>query len=498
MIGYNYHLWIASLLLWIAADVSSDGIPRSRMRRIRKASAAADAAHSPNAPSYGKRLLEAQFLLNYSNFNHGSFGACPKFVLDYQAGLQLQQEQQPDTWFRERHYQLQNQTRENIARYVGAYDHGMLDGLVLVESASTAVNSIMRSFPWNARTHTGSAQDGNDIIAMFSVAYPMVKNTAEWLSRTYGLTVREVAITFPVQGDWDFLDAMQTLLKDLEDSNELARLKMVILDHIVSTPAIKEPVAKLAAMIKDRAPHTFVLVDGAHAMGQVRQLNLEAIGNMDAYLSNGHKWLYSPKGSAFLWVNQTSGFVTDKFPEPTVVSSANAIGATALSERYSYVSSRDYTAFLAMDAALTFRQRILGGEENIYQYCRALAVAAKNLLMDMWNHTTALAPDDMEEFMINIGLPLEIDSNEKARAFQAYMLKEHGVYMLTLHEQTSGTYYTRLSAQVYLDLWDFEHMGKLVMEYVKQQYQHHLLERVDENDGNHDDDDECNQATAVE
>ena len=174
----------------------------------------------------------------------------------------------------------------------------------------------------------------------------------------------------------------------------------MILDHIVSVPAVREPIAECAALIKSYQPDCFVLVDGAHAMGQVRTLELGALGPMDAYVSNGHKWLYSPKGSAFLWVNQS--IVTDFFPEPTVISSANScLQQPSMIERFEYVSTRDYTPTIAMSKALEFRES-LGGDAAIYKYTNGLAMEAKHFLMNLWN-VSALAPDSMEDFMINIG-----------------------------------------------------------------------------------------------
>lgn len=343
--------------------------------------------------TFGHDLLHKEFLLNYTNFNHGSFGACPRKVLEYQTSLRLQQEQQPDTWMRVHYRQLLNGTREKIANYVNADSP---DNIVLVESASTAVNSILRSYPWQP----------SDIILYFSVAYGMVKNTAAYLVEEEGVEVVEVPITWPIQGGQEksaFLDPLQVALNELKAKSKLDKLRLVVLDHIVSVPAVREPIAECAELIKSYQPDCFVLVDGAHAMGQVRSLDLQKMGpHMDAYVSNGHKWLYSPKGSAFLWVNST--VVTDTFPEPTVISSANSCRqqpAPSLIGRFEYVSTRDYTATVAMSKSLEFRDS-LGGDEAIYEYTNGLAMKAKHHLIQKWN-VTSLAPDSMEDFMINIG-----------------------------------------------------------------------------------------------
>lgn len=419
--------------------------------------------------SFGKNLRQTEFLLNYTNFNHGSFGSCPKSVLNYQFSLRLQQEQQPDIWFRNHYRHLVNDTREKVAEYVGLSSSKRqkddVNGLVLVESASTAVNSILRSFPWSV--------DGGDILVMFSVAYPMVKFTAQWLADKFQIHVIEVPVSFPItdnQGDDAFLEPMQQTLDQLESQGSLDRLRMVVLEHIVSAPAAKEPIRELAALIKSYQSDCFVLVDGAHVMGQVRTLDLTELGgkgrNIDAYLSNGHKWLYSPKGSAFLWVNPTSGFVTDTFPEPTVISSANPVDAgISLQQRYAYVSTRDYTATLSMAAAIDFRQSVLGGEDVVYAYCRNLALSAKHYLMNLWK-VQAMVPDHQEEFMINIQLPSGIDSVEKGKSLMEHLRTQHEIYMIALYDGPSGLFYTRLSAQIYLEMHDFERLGLLVLDFI--------------------------------
>ena len=48
---------------------------------------------------------------------------------------------------------------------------------------------------------------------------------------------------------------------------------------------------------------------------------------------------------------------------------------------------------------------------------------------------------------------------------QDYLLHEHNIYMLVLEEKNSGMIYTRLSAQIYLEMADFAKLGALVAQY---------------------------------
>lgn len=285
---------------------------------------------------------------------------------------------------------------------------------------------------------------------------------------------------------------------------QLDRLKVAVLDHIVSIPATKLPIQKVTQMIRQYtstnassslSSSPFILVDGAHAWGQVPPSEISDLlqeydrqtadsQHIDAYLSNGHKWMYSPKGSAVLWVHPSR--ITPVFPEPTVISSENSMphcstldgnnndvendNGDPLYHRFIYTSTKDYTALLSLSAAMDFRDDVLGGDEAIHTYIRTLAMQAKAYLMSLWETPIPMAPNEMEEYMINVVLPISKDDKDKKEvgvALQRYLYDTHDMYVVIAEEPSSGLIYTRLSAQVYLEMSDFERLGKAVMDFLR-------------------------------
>ena len=71
-------------------------------------------------------------------------------------------------------------------------------------------------------------------------------------------------------------------------------------DHITSPTALVFPLKKMIEECRKRG--VLVLVDGAHAPGQM-EINLEEL-RPDFYTGDFHKWMYTPRGCAFLWVHK--------------------------------------------------------------------------------------------------------------------------------------------------------------------------------------------------
>ena len=103
----------------------------------------------------------------------------------------------------------------------------------------------------------------------------------------------------------------------LHDQHYNSFTTLTTLIYITTQPSILFPVEQLTALAKQAHPDVTVMIDGAHAPGMVG-IDVAAIG-ADVYTGNFHKWLFAPKGTAFMWVRESCR--TAEFPHPSVISS---------------------------------------------------------------------------------------------------------------------------------------------------------------------------------
>jgi len=283
----------------------------------------------------------------FVSVNHGSYGATPRAVLAAQAAWRDRMEAQPGRFMRAELLGALRVAAAGLADFLGAAG----EDVAFVANATEGCNAVLRSF----------ALAPGDEILVLSHGYGAVRNTVRHVAASAGARVIEAAVPFPRPEPAALVAAVAAALRP--------RTKLAVLDHVTSPSAIVLPLAEIVAAC--RAAGVPVLVDGAHAPGQV-PLDLPTLG-ADWYVGNCHKWLCAPKGAGFLWAapERQAGL------HPAVISHGYGQGFVA---EFDWTGTRDPSAFLAVPAALDFCGR-LGGAALVARN-RALAAAAGAWLAD--------------------------------------------------------------------------------------------------------------------
>jgi isopenicillin-N epimerase len=263
-----------------------------------------------------------------SFLNHGSYGACPRAVLQTQQKLRDEMESHPDAFMARMAPDAKDSALRDVANTIADFIGSTGRQIALVENATTGAQAVFNSLPLGA----------GDQILVTDHQYNAVRLAAEERCRRTGATVVVAHIPLPTTAD----EIVQRVLDSAGPSVRLA-----VLDHITSPSALQFPVQQLVAELHRR--DILVMLDGAHCLGQI-PLDLAVLG-ADWYVTNAHKWLYAPKGCALL---HAAGGVAP-LTRPLVTSHFFSMG---FPDSFDYTGTRDYTAWLSMPAALRFFQEL--------------------------------------------------------------------------------------------------------------------------------------------
>jgi isopenicillin-N epimerase len=332
-------------------------------------------------------------------------------------------ERQPDAFFR---YAvsprvMNNELRvaaERLGRFVGT------DGerIAFVTNATEAVNTVLRSL----------RLDAGDEILVLDCVYNAVRLAAEEVCNAAGARLVKVALPIPLTAN--------DVVERITDASG-ARTRLAIIDHIASPTAVVFPVAEITRALKRKGVR--VLIDGAHALGQL-PLDLPGIG-ADWYTANAHKWLFSPKGSAFL-------YASEEVAGTTVPLSVSHWHELKFPRAFDYVGTRDVSAFLSVPAAIDFVERF--GAAKVRDYLRALSREGVALTARLG--AAPIAPDAMFAAMRAYTLPQRREAvPDDALQLMQGLWEKHRVQVASSVFQ--GKLLLRLSAQIYVERADFEH-----------------------------------------
>jgi isopenicillin-N epimerase len=308
--------------------------------------------------------------------NHGSFGACPRPVFDEYQRWQRELERQPVEFLGRRFNGLMQQARSALGDYLGAD----ADDLVYVTNATVGLNTVARSL----ELHPG------DEVLTTDHEYGALDRTWRFLCAKHGANYIRQPVSVPIQSADEVIEAIWSGVTD--------RTRVLFISHITSPTAIMFPIKPL--IDRARARGIITIVDGAHAPGQI-DLNLRELG-ADFYSGNLHKWLMSPKGSAFLYARKEMQHLV----EPLVVSwgwETEIPGPSKFIDEQEWTGTRDIAAFLSVPAAIQFQRD--HDWPCVRKECHELVRYAREQVSAVFD-LPLLTPDDEQWFAQMSALPL--------------------------------------------------------------------------------------------
>ncbi len=362
--------------------------------------------------------------------NHGSFGACPRAILELQAELRARLEREPVHFMLREIGAMWQAAREALAGFV----HADPDGLVFVNNATSGVNAVLRSLDWKP----------GDEILMLDHAYAACYNAAQYVAERSGAVVVTAHVPFPIASPDAAFDAIAAAVTP--------QTKVAVIDHITSPTGLVLPIERIVRELEGRG--VSVIVDGAHAPGMV-DLHLEAIG-ASWYTGNCHKWLCTPKGSALLWVRADKRALT----RPLVIShGASVEGPQRFHREFDWVGTDDPTAMLCIPKAIEWLGgQLEGGWTALRARNREMAIAARRLLCQRLA-VQAPCPESMLGALAAVPLPDDPGpkpADGELDHLHTRLFEQHRVEVPIVAWPRHPKRLVRVSAQLYNRIEDYE------------------------------------------
>lgn len=364
--------------------------------------------------------------------NHGSFGACPIETMKIYQKFQIQLEQQPVEFLDRKFEKSLDYAREKLANFFSAGK----DELVFVPNTTTGLNIVMKSL---------HLKPGDEILTT-DQEYGAMRRMLDLYFIPLGVVIKTVKIKLPIKSKEEIFNSVVNSLTP--------KTKVLFISHLSSASALRIPVEEIIKSAGNLGVIT--VVDGAHIPGQL-PLDLQKLG-ADYYAGNCHKWLMTPKGSAFLYARGDNG---EKL-KPLITSwgmQHKEVEAPNLIREFQYNGTIDISAYLSVPAGIEFLKKII--ESGQYEAIKDLAREFVEIFAEETGFEQIYPADNyfvqnMAAFRFNNCNPVEL----KKYLYEKYNIE---IPVFTLNDEN----FIRYSVQCYTERKDLEILIEAVKKYQK-------------------------------
>ena len=396
----------------------------------------------PSLPSRSE--LSKYWILdpNITFLNHGSFGACPKLILDEQTKLRTSLESDPVTFMESTARELWAESLVRLSKFINADSEGM----TFVTNATSGVNTVLKSLDLKP----------NDEIIVLDHSYQACWNAVDFITKKAGAKTVVATIPFPIDSNEQIIEGI------LQEVTERTRLALI--DTVTSPTGLRLPFEELVSELQSR--NVDVLLDAAHGPGIV-PLDIKKLD--PAYVTgNAHKWLCTPKGSAFLYIREDR---RNRIRPLSVSHGASVSGTDQERFRFEFdwTGTQDPTAWLCIPSAIDHIGSMLsGGWPAIMDYNTNLVIQGRNLLLEALG-TPKPSPDSMIVGLAAVLLPgsgVLTTSALEPDPLHTLLFEKYRIQVPVFGWPHHNKRYLRIASYLYNSLEEYEYLAEVLKKEI--------------------------------
>ena len=379
--------------------------------------------------------FKSLFLLdpNIHFLNFGSFGACPKFVMEKYIEWQYLLEREPVQFIAFNGVDNLQFSRQQLANYMGCE----ANDIVYVTNPSYAVNIIAKSL---------KLQKGDEVLTT-DLEYGACDKTWQFYCDKNEVIYKKQKIQLPILNKEELIE---NFFKGVTN-----KTKVLFISGITSSTALILPFEEICTKAKQNGLIT--IVDGAHIPGQI-PIHLKDT-DIDFFTGACHKWMMTPKGSSFLYAKKSM----QNLLEPLIVSwgyKAAKPSNSLFLDYHQMQGTRDFSAFLTVPTAIEFMQKYEW--ENVAKNCHRIVIQNAPTICDILK-IKPISPLTNEFIGQMISFPIKTNNPEELQKclFKKYAIE---IPIMVHYNQT----YLRYSINAFNNQLDLDALLVALQEIIKE------------------------------
>ncbi|MEJ8844577.1 aminotransferase class V-fold PLP-dependent enzyme [Lacibacter sp. H375] len=324
---------------------------------------------------------------DHVNLENGFYGIQPKPVLEaFQKNVAVANKQAA-RFARKDYPAIAAAAKKEVAAFLGVSD----DEIIITRNATEALNIAIQGYPF---------KQGDEVILNQLDYFSMIE-TFKMLEKRGAISVKEFEMPLLPGSEDEIVDIYRKLITP--------KTRVILLTHVSNINGLIVPVAKIAAMAKERGVD--VMTDSAHALGQInfslKELNSDFVG------MNLHKWIGNPVGAGILYVKK------ERIKELKAFFGDTSAAETSIN-KLAHFGTTPFAVIMTIPTSLAFQKQL--GIERISARLHYLKSIWVNELMQHPNVEVVVPAD------FSCGIASFRIKNKTAVEVADYLFKQHKIF----------------------------------------------------------------------